>query len=331
MTAPNQRSAVAPTRQFAEDVRDGLSKGAKSLPCVYFYDGRGSRLFEDICDQPEYYPTRAEREIIRERADDIAAIAPDPVQVVELGSGSSAKTVHLLEALLEARERVTYLPVDVSRDVLNESAAQLRETFPPLVVKPVAARYEEGLRAVDSHGGGVFLLWLGSSIGNLEKEEAGSFLAELRSRLSSGDRMLIGIDLVKGREVLEEAYNDEAGVTAEFNLNLLARINRDLGGTFDLDNFRHVAIYNAGKGRVEMYLQSCCDQAVTIKSLDMKVTFREDERIHTENSHKYDFHEIDSLACRARLKLLDQWFDSGCLFSLNLFGVDGHRPGPGTA
>jgi len=319
---------AAPNPRFAEDVRAGLRKSSKSLPCVYFYDRRGSRLFESICDQPEYYPTRAEREIIRDRADDIAEAAPDPVQVVELGSGSSAKTVHLIEALLEARERVTYLPVDVSRDILNESAAQLKETFPPLEVKPIAARYEEGLRAVNPHEGGVFLLWLGSSIGNLERDEAGSFLAGLRSRLSSGDRMLIGIDLVKGREVLEGAYNDEAGVTAEFNLNLLARINRDLGGAFDLDKFRHLAVYKAEKGRVEMYLQSLCDQTVSIESLNMKVSFREGERIHTENSHKYDFHEIDVLAGRGGLELLDQWLDSGCLFSLNLFGVDGQCLGP---
>lgn len=318
---------TAADQQFARDVREGLGERPKTLPCVYFYDDRGSSLFERICDQPEYYPTRAEREIIRKRADDIASTAPDPVQVVELGSGNSAKTFWLLEALLDSRERVTYIPVDVCGGILEDSATELKETLPGLAVRPIAARYEEGLRAVNPEEGEVLMLWLGSSIGNLDREEAASFLASVKEKLSKADRMLIGIDLLKGQEILECAYNDEAGVTAEFNLNMLARINRDLGGTFVLDEFRHVAVYNSDEGRVEMYLESVRDQEVSIEAIDATIPFEAGERIHTENCHKYDFEGIETLARGGGLRLLNQWLDSNCLFSLNLLGVDGCDPG----
>ncbi len=314
---------TAADRKFADDVRDGLSLSPKALPCVYFYDDRGSRLFEDICRQPEYYPTRAEREILLSRAPDIAEMAPDPVKVVELGSGNSEKTIHLLEAMVEAREQVTYLPIDVCPDILEDSAAELKEKLPDLEVKPIAARYEEGLKAVDGDEARVLLLWLGSSIGNLGREEAASFVAGLSGDLSRGDRMLIGIDLVKGRNVLEQAYNDEAGVTAAFNLNLLARINRELGGNFDLERFRHVAEYNPAEGRVEMYLESLSDQVVSVGGVNAEVTLKAGERIHTENSYKYDLEQIDALAERGGIRALRQWFDSKCMFSLNLFEVDG--------
>lgn len=314
--------------RFAEDVRIGLGGDPKSLPCVYFYDKRGSHLFERICGQPEYYPTEAERRILRRRADDIAESSPDPVQVVELGSGSSSKTLLLLEALLEARERVIYHPVDVSRNILNESASMLDERYPRLEVRPIVARYEEGLKTMNAGDGGILLLWLGSSIGNLERGQAITFLAELREQLSAGDLMLIGIDLVKAPDVLEAAYNDLAGVTADFNLNLLARINRELGGQFDLDEFRHVAVYNEDEGRIEMYLESRRNQMVSIEALDMVVSLEAGERIHTENSHKYRRSDIETLADGAGLRTLNQWLDSDGMFSLNLFGLNGSRGGP---
>jgi len=308
---------------FAADVRAGLCASRKRLPSVYFYDDRGSRLFEDICAQPEYYPTRAEREILLKRADNIAAASPDPVQVVELGSGNSQKTLHLLKAMVGARERVAYLPIDVCEEMVEASAAELQATLPKLEIQPIAARYEDGLQAVDPSRGGILLLWLGSSIGNLGRDEAASFVAELSGHLSPGDRMLIGIDLIKGPDVLEEAYNDEAGVTAAFNLNMLERINRELGGAFDLERFRHVALYNAEKARVEMHIESLGDQTVPIEALGTEVEFKQGERIHTENSHKYDFDQIDALAKHGGLRTLDQWFDSRFLFSLNHFQVDG--------
>lgn len=304
--------------RFAADVRSGLGCCRKSLPCVYFYDERGSRLFEDITRQPEYYLTRAEAEIIGRRAGEVAEAAPDPVQVVELGSGTSAKTAVLLQAMLGVKERVVYVPVDVCGGVLEESAGALREAMPELAVRPVTARYEEGLTQLDPDHGKVLLLWLGSSIGNLTREHAAYFLAGLRGQLSPGDKMLIGIDLVKDPAVLEAAYDDAAGVTAEFNLNLLARINRELGGDFDLARFRHVAHWNADEGRVEMYLESRREQTVYIAAIDARFDFAEGERIHTENSHKYTLEDIDALAASSGLRVVEQWLDSGGLFSLNI-------------
>jgi len=312
-------------RRFAADVESGLGRCRKSLPCVYFYDERGSRLFEDITALPEYYLTRAEAEIIALRAGDIAAVTPDPVQVVELGSGTSVKTATLLETMLGVKERVVYVPVDVCEGVLEETSAVLREAMPALAVRPVAARYEDGLAQLDREHGGVLLLWLGSSIGNLTREHAAYFLAGLRARLSRDDRFLLGVDLVKDADVLESAYDDASGVTAEFNLNLLARINRELGGDFDLAQFRHVAEWNAAEGRIEMYLESLRNQTVAISALGTSVELESGERIHTENSHKYTLEQIEALAVSAGLCITDQWLDSRGLFSLNVLSRSSPR------
>jgi dimethylhistidine N-methyltransferase len=322
-TGPALGRAVTatPDARFAEDVRSGLTATPKALPCVYFYDARGSRLFEKITSLPEYYLTRAESEIINEHASEIAEMAPDPVQVVELGSGTSEKTVALLEALLGVNERVIYLPVDVCGDVLSRSAEWLGETIPELEIRPVRARYRRGLQHINGDEGKVLLVWLGSSIGNLGREEAASFLSCLSGQLATGDRMLIGIDLVKDPAMLEAAYSDAAGVTAAFNLNLLTRINRELGGRFDLDGFRHVAVWNADEGRIEMYIESLASQTVYVDGLGLSVAFAAGERIHTENSHKYSPEQIEALAARAGLAIEEQWLDSKELFSLNILRV----------
>jgi dimethylhistidine N-methyltransferase len=309
-------------QQFAEDVRNGLGASPKSLPCVYFYDEAGSQLFEQICGQPEYYCTRAEREILQKHAHEIAASCPNPVQIVELGSGSSVKTRILLEAFAEAHMRTTYIPIDISLEILSKSAADLRRMFPLLKVKPVSARYEDGMKAVDAADGTVLLVWLGSSIGNYKPKDARGFLAGLRQSLSHGDRILLGADLIKDRAILEAAYNDRSGATADFNLNLLARVNRELGGTFSLDRFGHNAVFNAAEGRIEMYLISRCDQQVPIEALDMTVAFSKGERIHTENSYKYHPEEIASLAEDIDSSLVCQWFDSRRQFSLSLFETE---------
>lgn len=311
-----------PIRQFAADVRNGLGASPKSLSCVYFYDKTGSQLFEKICRQPEYYCTRAEKEILQKHARDIAAYCSNPVQIVELGSGSSVKTRILLEAFVEAHMRTIYIPIDVSREILAKSAAELRGMFPPLKVKPISARYEDGMETVDKADGTILLVWLGSSIGNYKPKAARRFLAGLRQTLSYGDKLLLGADLIKDRAILEAAYNDRSGVTADFNLNLLARINRELGGTFSLDRFDHNAVFNTAKGRIEMYLISRCDQQVQIEALDMTVSFSEGERIHTENSYKYHPEEIASLAGAINSSLVHQWFDSHRHFSLSLFEAE---------
>jgi dimethylhistidine N-methyltransferase len=309
-------------RRFADDVRAGLGGDEKSLPCVYLYDARGSLLFERITLLPEYYLTRAEYEIIGERADEIARMAGDPVRVVELGSGSAAKAVTLLRALAKANRSVTYFPVDVCDDVLRKSVVGLEEDVPEVEVRPIRARYREGLASLPGVGQ-VLLFWLGSSIGNLDRNQAASFLCDVRDRLSSGDRMLIGIDLRKDTKTLEAAYNDSAGITAEFNLNLLRRINRELRADFELERFEHVACWNPADGRIEMYLESRSQQTVRIGALGMTVNLAPGERIHTENSYKYMPNEIEALADRAGVEIEEQWFDSGGLFSLHSLRVGG--------
>jgi len=312
---------IDPLQTFARDVRIGLGNSPKSLPCLYFYDSVGSSLFECICKQPEYYCTRAETEILQKHASDIAAIFSGASQIVELGSGSSVKTRILLEAFIDSKTPTTYRPIDISPRILADSTAGLKQAYPELDVHPISARYEDGLSLLDSTDKNILLIWLGSSIGNFEPESAKKFIARLSHQLSTGDRLLLGIDLVKNPAILEAAYNDRAGITAAFNLNILTRINRELGGSFHIERFKHRAIYNSALGRIEMYLISCCDQKVRINELDLNVSFSKEESIHTENSYKYNIGEIEELGKSAGLRLLDQWFDSGRQFSLNLFEV----------
>jgi len=307
--------------RFARDVRNGLGKFPKSLPCLYLYDRIGSSLFEKICRQPEYYCTRAETEILKNYAHDIAGICGRSSRIVELGSGNSEKTRILLETFIDSGIQATYFPIDISRGFLEESAARLKEACPPLEVQPIAARYEDGLAMLQSGGGSVLLLWLGSSIGNYEPESAKNFIARLQSKLTRGDHFLLGVDLIKSPAVLEAAYNDRNGITAAFNLNLLARINRELGGHFKLERFKHQAVFNPAEGRIEMYLVSGLKQDVRIDNLDLSVSFADGERIHTENSYKYSPEDISILADHNGLHLANQWFDSRKQFSLNLFEV----------
>ena len=307
---------------FADDVRKGLLAEQKSLPCVYFYDARGSQLFEQICSLPEYYPTRTEAEILKNHAKEIAVHFPPNTKIVELGSGSSVKTRYLLEAFLNRYGKAEYIPIDVSQTILEESAENLEMAYPNLTVNPITALYEDGFSLLDKTDNAPHLvLWLGSSIGNFTKSEAIHFLKRLTSNLSGDDQLLIGMDLIKSRHILEAAYDDTAGVTAEFNLNLLTRINRELGGNFKLNNFRHQAIFNSSEGRVEMYLKSTKKQSVFIDALELEVTFDEDERIHTENAHKFSLDDINNLASALNLNIRHQWFDDKKWFSLNLLST----------
>lgn len=304
---------------FAQDVRAGLLGHPKSLSCRYFYDAEGSRLFEAICQLPEYYLTRAEREILVARSADLRARLPRGVMVVELGSGSAAKTRILIEALLPDRGMLRYVPIDISREMLEESAWGLLAQYPDLEIVAVAGEYQDGLGHLSAHADRPkLILWLGSSIGNLERREAAEFLHQVRDTMRPEDRLLVGIDLRKDRDILVPAYDDADGVTARFNRNLLARINRELGGCFDLTRFRHRAVYNEGDGRIEMYLVSADAQRVAIEGLGLEVSFAAGEAIHTENSYKYSLAEIEALAAQSDLRLEAQWFDAGGRFSLNL-------------
>jgi dimethylhistidine N-methyltransferase len=307
---------------FARDVAAGLTESPKRLSCCYFYDALGSALFEAICRLPEYYLTRAEEEILREHSEEIAAIFDGPIDLIELGSGSAVKTRLLIEAFLRRHPEQRYIPLDISRTVLEESSLELVRAYTNLKVLAIAAEYQEGLEYLrTTWSPGRLILWLGSNIGNFERGKAARFLGQLRQTLVPTDRLLIGIDLRKDRATLEAAYDDPCGVTAAFNRNILARINRELGGTFDLRTFAHRAVYNEEKGRVEMYLVSDRAQRVLIQKAQLEVPFGEGEAIHTENSVKYSLAEIDMLARTAGLRRERTWFDGQKRFSLHLFGL----------
>src|SRR5438876_2474775 len=297
--------------EFAREVERGLTASPKRLPCRYFYDQQGSRLFEEICALPEYYLTRAERQILQERAEEIAALFAEEVALVELGSGSAAKTRLLIEAFLHRHASLRYVPIDISPTILEASSLALLQAYPRLEIVAVAAEYREGLvRLQVETGRAKLILWLGSNVGNLDRPEAARFLRRVRETMTERDRLLVGIDLRKERAVLEAAYDDARGVTARFNLNLLARINQELGGRFDLTRFRHRAVYHEPMGRVEIYLDSLQTQRVRIEGLDLNVSFDAGEPIHTEDSYKYSIEEIAALAEAARLALERQWFDA---------------------
>ena len=240
--------------------------------------------------------------------------------LVELGSGSAVKTRLLIEALIERQGSLRFIPVDISRSALEESSAALTEEFEDLEILAVAGEYGDGLDYLRQHPGEPrLILWLGSNVGNFERAEAADFIAGVRAAMSPGDRFLAGIDLRKDGAVLEAAYDDSEGVTARFNRNILERINRDLGGRFDLERFRHRAIWDEQLGRVEMHLESAGAQTVAIEGLNLEIGFADGETIHTENSCKYSTTEIEELAAAGGMTLERQWFDPGRRFSVNLF------------
>lgn len=312
--------------EFARDVAAGLGSQPKYLLPKYFYDARGSELFEAITRQPEYYPTRTEASILRGSAHSIAQLMGDTVSLVELGSGSSVKTTILLESLLESSNEVHYMPIDISPTILKETAQRLDRRYPELGVTPIASQYETGLAHASTLVGedeGVpdrmLVLFLGSSVGNMEPGQAKAFLSSIRSQLEERDALLVGFDLLKEESVMTAAYNDAAGVTAEFNLNLLARINRELGGEFVLDEFSHCAFFNAAASRVEMHLVSRSAQTVPIRHLARDFRFEADETIHTENSYKYTSRSIEEYAEAAGFRVGELFTDEKNWFALALF------------
>ena len=303
---------------FADDVRAGLTAPRKRLPCRYLYDAEGSALFEEICALPEYYLTRAEQEIFDAHAGEIIASCPADAALVELGSGSAKKTRTLIDAALGARGRLRYVPIDISRTMLEESSRALLADYPAVEITAIAAEYRNGLRWLERMHDPKLVLWLGSNVGNFSRTEAARFLRGVRATMSPSDRLLMGVDLRKSRAVLEAAYDDAAGVTARFSLNLLARINRELGGQFELDAFQHRSRWNERLGRIEIELQSRVAQTVRIEALALDVPFRAGERIYTESSYKYSTAEIEKLARAAGLVVERRWLDARKRFSVNL-------------
>ena len=305
---------------FAEDVRRGLSSNPKQLFPKYLYDSLGSRLFDAICHVDEYYPTRAENEILTRHADEMVAGIPDCRTLIELGSGSADKTRRIIEALLRHRTELLFIPVDISASALEKSSRALLAAYPALRIEAYAADYLEGLAAMQPlPSGPALMLFLGSNIGNFEKAEALSFLKAIRRMLRPRDALLLGADLKKDRATLEAAYNDALGVTRAFIVNELARINRELGGNFDLWAFGLRSVYNEDAGSVEVYLESLRSQSVTISSLEMSVDFAAGEWMHMEHSYKFDVKELAKLGLQSGFELEKTWLDSERRFSSNLF------------
>jgi L-histidine N-alpha-methyltransferase len=309
---------------FAAEVARGLTAPEKHIPYRFLYDERGSKLFEAICETPEYYVTGAEREILEARCDEISDRYPERITLAELGSGNAAKTRLLIEAFLRRHGGLRYLPVDISREMLEESSLELLEQYRTLEIRAIASEYETGLDHVSTETDRPKLIaWLGSNVGNLERAEAEDFVSGIRAAMANHDRLLVGIDLRKDRQILEEAYDDPAGATARFSLNLLERINRELGGRFDTDAFRHRARYHEDEGRVEIALESRCHQTVEIDDIGLEVGFAEGEGIHIENAYKYSLEEVDGLAAAAGMGVDGRWLDPLGRFSLNLMATAG--------
>lgn len=304
--------AARPDPDFLAAVRDGLAGRPKEIPCRFLYDRRGSRLFDQICDLPEYYPTRTEMALLAEVAADLAGEVGAEAEIIEFGAGSTTKVRLLLDALEAPR---AFLPIDISATHLQEAAARLAEDYPALDVAPVVADFTKrvALPPLPEHGRRLGF-FPGSTIGNFAPEEARAFLRVLAEELVGGG-LLIGVDLVKDPDVLRAAYNDAQGVTAAFNRNLLVRANRELGTDFDLDRFAHDAVFNAAESRIEMHLVSQGRQEVSLEQ--DRFVFADGETIHTENSYKYTIRGFQDLALSAGFTPKRYWTDGKMLFSIH--------------
>jgi L-histidine N-alpha-methyltransferase len=310
----NGRASVA---DLEADARAGLAREFKELPPKYFYDERGSQLFEQITELPEYYPTRAERAILEREAGAIIRAA-DPEYLVELGSGSATKTRVLLDAMSAAGNARTYVPVDISEEITRETAAELAQEYPTLRIHGVVCDIESDLERLPGMEGRRTIAFLGGTIGNFPPEGRVAFLTRIAEMMDEGDHLLLGTDLVKDVDLLEAAYNDSAGVTAEFNKNVLHVLNRELEADFDPDAFEHHAFYDENEERIDIRLRSLADQQVTLAALDMTVSFEHGEEMHTELSCKFSRESLADAYAQAGLELVEWWTDPDDLFALSL-------------
>jgi dimethylhistidine N-methyltransferase len=308
--AVNEATALA--------VREGLSASPKRLPAWLFYDEAGSALFEQITELPEYYLTRTERSIFEAFAGEILQAAGQPLTLVELGAGTASKTCILIEELLRRQPRALFYPIDVSSSALQEAVRLLGRQFPQLRINPIVDDYTGGVEALNRISGRKLVLYIGSSIGNFHPDEAVRVLRRVRRTLCTGDALLLGADFAKSPKILLPAYNDLQGVTAAFNKNILARLNRELDADFDLQSFRHVALWNKRHSRMEMYLESGRQQSVFLPLLDMDVSFAAGERIHTENSYKYTTEMLQMILRESGFRLEQSWHDRRMWFGVHL-------------
>jgi L-histidine N-alpha-methyltransferase len=301
---------------LAEDVREGLSSPFKEIPPKYFYDQRGSELFERITELPEYYPTRTERAILHARADEIVGAA-EPTTLIELGSGAAAKTRELLDAIAATGRLETYVPVDISEEITRRVAEELVGEYQGLHVHGIVSDYETHLERVPREHGAL-IAFLGGTIGNFRPGPRRSFLARIATLMYPDDRFLLGTDLVKDVAVLEAAYNDSAGITAEFNKNVLYVLNRELDADFDPDNFEHVAFFDADNEWMDIRLRSLTEQFIDLKALDMRTHFARNEEMRTEISTKFTRERLEQSYADAGLEMVEWWTDPDELYALSL-------------
>ncbi len=316
LSLSNHLAADSAARALRRDVYDGLTQTPKSLPPKWFYDSAGSDLFDQITRLPEYYPTRAEAEILRDRATEIAA-ASGADTLVELGSGTSEKTRLLLSALRDRASLRRFIPFDVDAGMLQAASSAIFDEYPGIEIDAVCGDFEEHLGEIPKVGRRL-IVFLGSTIGNLTTEPRAAFLAALSDTMQPGDTLLLGTDLVKDTARLVRAYDDAAGVTARFNKNVLAVVNRELSANFDLDAFDHVARWNADEERIEMWLRASSPQHVRVDALDLTVDFAAGEEMLTEVSCKFRPDGVDAELAAAGLRRTHWWTDEAGDFGLSL-------------
>lgn len=320
----NERFIV--NNEFAKEVESGLYGKQKHISPKFFYDKKGSKLFEEICRQPEYYLNRTESQILKNSVDKILEIIGDrEISLVELGNGNSMKTRILLGPMLGRLKNVSYFPIDVSLKMLKKSIADLFREYTNLKIYGVCSDYVTGLVKINNFIKSKknvpkkkFIIFLGSSIGNFDPKEALIFLHSIVRYIQKDDLLLIGIDLEKDKSILYRAYNDKKGITAKFNLNILSRINKELNGEFKISNFKHKSFYNANKHRIEMHLISMVDQQVRIRTIGKKIHFKKGETIHTENSYKYSLGRLNKLVRISGLQVVDNFVDPNKQYTLIL-------------
>lgn len=305
-------------KTFADEISNSLRSNQKSINPKFFYNEKGSHLFEKICTLPEYYLTNAEISILNQLDNKISSHLDGDFRLVELGSGSSTKTRILIQILESLQTYVEYIPIDISR-ILKTSSRILQSDFKRLNITGIIDEYESGLKFLKYYDTKKnLIIFLGSSFGNFDLEDGSKFLSKINSAMKKDDLFLIGLDLVKDKKILECAYNDSEGITAQFNLNILSRINSELGGNFDLQKFRHHAVYNEDQNKIEMYLRSIDRQIINIPQADLTLNLEKDELIHTENSQKFTISNIKQMSEKAGFEIKDMWYDEKQYFAMIL-------------
>ena len=305
-------------KSFAEEISYSLSQNSKFISPKFFYDRKGSDLFESICSLPEYYPTKTEISILKKLKHELSSYLDENMNLVELGSGASVKTRLILDIFTTLQAKTEYFPIDIS-EILTESSEQLLKDYDTLHITGIIDTYEGGLEFLKNYDNKKnLIIFLGSSFGNFAPDDGKLFLDKIFLTMNSGDLFLIGLDLVKDKNILESAYDDSKGTTAKFNLNVLSRINDELDADFDLDNFSHYSIYNESDQRIEMNLKSLVPQSVIIAKSNLSLNFNKDELIHTEYSHKYNVSQIKKLLIDVGFTIKNIWLDDKNYFSLTL-------------